>query len=41
MSPKDFEHYIADLFSRLDYKAYAVGGPNDGGIDVIAEKRWH
>jgi len=38
MSPKDFEHYIADLFSRLDYKAYAVGGPNDGGIDVIAEK---
>ncbi len=38
MSPKDFEHYIADLFSRLDYKAYVVGGPNDGGIDVIAEK---
>ena len=38
MTPKDFEHYIADLFSRLDHKAYVVGGPNDDGVDVIAEK---
>ena len=38
MTPKAFEHYIADLFSRLDHKAYVVGGPNDGGVDVIAEK---
>ncbi len=38
LSPKEFEDYIAELFNRLGYKAYAVGGPNDGGIDVIAEK---
>jgi len=38
MKPSEFEHYIADLFSRLGYKTQVVGGPNDGGIDVIAEK---
>jgi hypothetical protein len=38
LTPKEFEDYIAELFNRLGYKAYAVGGPNDGGIDVIAEK---
>jgi restriction system protein len=38
LSPKEFEDYIAELFNRLGYKAYAVGGLNDGGIDVIAEK---
>lgn len=38
LSPKEFEDYIAELFRRLGYKTYSVGGPNDGGIDVIAEK---
>jgi restriction system protein len=38
MKPKEFEEYIADLFSRLGYKAHAVGKSHDGGIDVIAEK---
>ncbi len=38
LSPKEFEDYIADLFNRLGYRAHAVGGPNDKGIDVIAEK---
>lgn len=38
MKPSEFEDYIADLFNRLGYKARAVGGSGDGGIDVIAEK---
>lgn len=38
MKPAEFEKYIADLFSRLGYKAQAVGRSHDGGIDVIAEK---
>ena len=38
MKPSEFEHYIADLFSRLGYKTQVVGRPYDGGIDVIAEK---
>lgn len=38
MKPKDFEEYIADLFSRLGFKTQAVGRSHDGGIDVIAEK---
>ncbi len=38
LTPNEFEDYIAELFNRLGYKAYSVGGPNDGGIDVIAEK---
>jgi len=38
MKPSEFESYIADLFSRLGYKAQAVGRSHDGGIDVIARK---
>ena len=38
MNPGEFEKYIADLFVKLGYKAQAVGGSYDGGIDVIAEK---
>ncbi len=38
MEPSEFEKYIADLFSRLDYKASAVGKSHDGGIDVVLEK---
>lgn len=38
MKPSDFEHYVADLFSRLGYKTHTVGGSHDQGIDVIAEK---
>ncbi len=38
LTPKEFEDYIAELFRRLGYKAYSVGGPNDGGIDVVIEK---
>ena len=38
MNPKEFEDYIAELFRRLGYNVNSVGGPNDGGIDVIVEK---
>jgi HJR/Mrr/RecB family endonuclease len=38
MKPKEFEEYIAELFSRLGYKTRTTGGPHDGGIDVVAKK---
>lgn len=38
MKPYEFENYITDLFSRLGYKAHAIGQSHDGGVDVIAEK---
>lgn len=38
MKPKEFEEYIADLFSKLGYKTEVVGGGYDRGVDVIAEK---
>jgi restriction system protein len=38
LTPKEFEDYIAELFFRLGYKTSSVGGPNDGGIDVVVEK---
>jgi hypothetical protein len=39
MPPADFEKYVADVFARLGYAIRVVGGTNDGGIDVIAEKK--
>jgi len=38
MNHKDFEYFVADLFSNLGYKTRIVGGYSDGGIDVIAKK---
>ena len=38
LTPREFEEYVAELFNRLGYKAKAVGGSDDGGIDVVAEK---
>lgn len=38
MEPSEFENYIANLFSRLGYKARAVGKSHDGGIDIVLEK---
>lgn len=38
MNPKEFEEYIADLFSKLGYKTEVVGGGYDRGVDVIASK---
>jgi restriction system protein len=37
-TPIEFEDYIADLFTKLGYKAEAVGGSYDEGVDVVAEK---
>lgn len=38
ISPNDFEHYVADLFTKYGYRTRVVGGKSDGGIDVIATK---
>jgi len=38
MKPDEFEEYIANLFTRLGYKAEKVGGSHDGGIDVVIKK---
>jgi restriction endonuclease Mrr len=38
LKPWEFEEYIANLFTRLGYKAEAVGKSHDGGIDVVIEK---
>jgi HJR/Mrr/RecB family endonuclease len=38
MDPYEFEAYIAELFKKLGYRAEAVGGSHDGGIDVEIEK---
>lgn len=38
MKPAEFEDYVADLFTRLGYKAEAVGASHDGGIDVVIQK---
>ncbi len=38
MHPNEFEEYVADLYSRLDYKTEVCGGSYDGGIDVIISK---
>lgn len=38
MKPWEFEQYVADLFNKLGYKAYVVGGGYDRGVDIVAEK---
>ncbi|MGW8184927.1 MAG: restriction endonuclease [Candidatus Moraniibacteriota bacterium] len=38
LKPDQFEEFICNLFDKLGYEAERVGGPNDGGIDVIATK---
>ncbi|MDX9913297.1 MAG: restriction endonuclease [Candidatus Moranbacteria bacterium] len=38
LKPDQFEEFICNLFNKLGYSTEKVGGPNDGGIDVIATK---
>lgn len=38
MGGHDFEALIADLFTKMGYKAYVTTGSGDQGVDVIAEK---
>jgi restriction system protein len=38
LTPYQFEEYISQLFRNMGYKTKTVGGRNDGGIDVEAEK---
>ncbi len=35
LTPTDFEHYIAMLFTKLGYKAEVTQQSGDGGIDII------
>jgi restriction system protein len=36
MDPDGFEHFVADLWTYLDWNTHVVGEPGDRGIDVIA-----
>ncbi len=38
LTPDQFESFVCDMFEKLGYTVEKVGGPNDGGIDVIAQK---
>jgi restriction system protein len=38
MTPSQFEHEMARMFTALGYSAEVVGGANDHGIDVVAHK---
>lgn len=38
LTPSQFEDFVCHLFDKLGYATERVGGPNDGGIDVIAIK---
>lgn len=38
LKPDQFEEFVCNLFNKLGYNTERVGGPNDGGIDVIATK---
>ncbi|HWB54694.1 MAG TPA: restriction endonuclease [Tepidisphaeraceae bacterium] len=35
LSPGDFERLIADLYRRRGYRVEEMGGPGDGGVDLI------
>jgi restriction system protein len=35
LTPTDFEHYIAMLFSKLGYKVEVTKQSGDGGVDII------
>jgi HJR/Mrr/RecB family endonuclease len=37
-SSNDFEELLADIYSYLGYSSRKVGGKNDGGIDIVAQK---
>jgi len=38
MKPQEFEHYIAEMFEKLGYRADVTGGTHDGGIDIIVRR---
>lgn len=38
MTPEQFEHFVANLFSEMGYVAKVSSLSNDWGIDVIATK---
>jgi HJR/Mrr/RecB family endonuclease len=34
MTPSDFEHYVAEVFRKLGYRAERIGGTGDHGLDI-------
>ncbi|WP_433351703.1 restriction endonuclease [Microtetraspora malaysiensis] len=36
LSPDDFERLVGQLLSAMGYKSQVVGGPGDGGVDILA-----
>ncbi|WP_246982081.1 restriction endonuclease [Halorientalis marina] len=36
MDPYEFEHFVADLWTYMDWNTKVVGEPGDKGIDVVA-----
>lgn len=38
MDDNEFENYIANLFTHMGYVTKSVGGPHDGGKDIILKK---
>jgi hypothetical protein len=38
LNPTEFEEFISDMYSFLGYSSQRMGGKNDGGIDIIAQK---
>ena len=38
LSPTEFEEVVADLFRRQGHRVSEVGGPSDGGIDLLLHR---
>ena len=36
MTGREFEEYFAEILRRLGYRAQIIGGPGDGGADILA-----
>jgi restriction system protein len=34
----EYEHHVAELLRREGWHAVVVGGPHDGGVDIVAER---
>ncbi len=39
MNGSEFEHFVCELYKKMDYKAEVTKQSGDQGLDVIAEKR--
>jgi restriction system protein len=39
MTPREFEHYCADVLREMKWKARVTQASGDQGVDIVAEKR--